>query len=238
MSCPKSKRRSSTCSNLTRAHAHSRGAHAHPCGARARTHTHTCRARAHPITTTHARRYFFEQPRGSLLAPPESLSFFVRAAFVAAPALRRVADVLAAAMESAPCPHCYIHFQHAGGAVGDMPDNATCFAARGLEWSVVVSGCWPREQAVTLEALCMVWVRACIRSLLPHALATYSTDLGPEDAEFARYSYGGPGSALCEGLMRLKRTWDPRNMFSAGFPLVSAAASELQASPSRIKPRL
>lgn len=164
--------------------------------------------------------YLLEQPAGTLPPGVANLGFFARCVLVAAPMSPVVAEELVARIRAVPCQHCYVHLQHAGGAVADVAAADSAFALRGLEWSVVLTGCWPKSDADgLLRGRCETWAREAAAALLrlPSALGTYATDLGPgaADGALAGRAYGGNQAEL----VRLKRAWDPRGLFRCGFPL-------------------
>lgn len=155
--------------------------------------------------------YLCEQPDGTVhrgFIPKRS--FFVRALF-----FEKTADICKDVVEgirSAPGPHCYFHFQHMGGAVSKRIDSL--FTARQAEWSLVISAAWSEEKSA---AACRSWVMQIVQKLLPKALGSYATDLGPEDELLAGHSFGHNTSQL----VQLKKKWDPENMFKHGFPLAA-----------------
>lgn len=165
--------------------------------------------------------YLCMQPQGTMLEPgPAGLAFYCRAVFLASPMCAETASQLLSVMRSTPCRHCFIHLQHAGGAVADRSPTDSAFDLRALEWSVVVSGSWPKSEQEQLEPRCVDWVRNAVRSLLPAALGTYSTDLGPEDGEFAKFAFGSNHAEL----RLLKHKWDPKHTFGCGYPLVGSSS--------------
>ena len=91
-----------------------------------------------------------------------------------------------------------------------MADGSSAFLARDAEWSLVISAAWAED-----EGDCSHWVKSVMEVLLPAALGCYATDLGPDDVDLARQTFGTHTSRL----LRLKQKWDPGNMFRHGFPL-------------------
>jgi len=164
--------------------------------------------------------YLREKPHGCLPRPgPEGLGFFVRAVLWPAPMTEAMVDTLIDCFSKVPNRHCYVHFQHCGGAITDTPHDGTAWAHRQCEWSVVISGCWPLPDADHSEGLCKRWVldTACASSSHLLGTGTYSTDLGPDDSQLAERAYHRNTSRL----VALKREWDHRNIFGCGFPLWS-----------------
>eukprot|EP00928_Gymnodinium_smaydae_P072251 TRINITY_DN55649_c0_g1_i1.p1 TRINITY_DN55649_c0_g1~~TRINITY_DN55649_c0_g1_i1.p1 ORF type:complete len:210 (+),score=24.21 TRINITY_DN55649_c0_g1_i1:163-792(+) len=162
--------------------------------------------------------YLNEQPRGTL--HPElgnDCGRFIRCVFIDKET-NAVWNCLLARFLTAPSKHCCVHLQHAGGAVADHDTCDSAFHARSMEWSVVVTGCWSAAELELDQSLadrCRDWVMQTMRILLPYSIGTYPTDLGPDDVELARASFG----LNAEKLQRLKLRWDPSNMFGTGFPL-------------------
>ena len=171
------------------------------------------RAQQGPAELMEHEPYLCAQPEGSVhLGYEAHRGFFVRALFFSKTDISsQVLDI----MEKAPCVHCYLHFQHMGGVVSR---TKTPFLAREAEWSLVISGVWHEP---SLEKACKEWVLEAVRQLLPQALGSYATDLGPEDTELARHSFGQKAT---EELLRLKKRWDPQNLFRCGFPLAALEA--------------
>eukprot|EP00435_Cladocopium_sp_Y103_P053394 s996_g17.t1 len=160
--------------------------------------------------------YLCEQPDGTVhrgFIPKRS--FFIRALF-----FEKSADIckeVVEGMRSAPGRHCYFQFQHMGGVVSRRADSL--FTARQAEWSLVISAAWSEEKSA---AACRSWVMQVVQNLLPKALGSYATDLGPEDELLAGHSFGHNTSQL----VQLKKKWDPENMFKHGFPLAALASRE------------
>lgn len=160
--------------------------------------------------------YLCEKPHGFQPRPgPEGLGFFIRAALWPAPMTDAMVEELLECFSRAPNRHCYVHFQHCGGAIADTPECDTAWSHRQCEWSVVISGCWPLPDADHSEGLCKRWVLDTVDTVLPHSLGIYGTDLGPDDLKLAEYAFRHNTSRL----VALKRQWDPVNIFGRGFPL-------------------
>lgn len=155
--------------------------------------------------------YLCEQPAGTVhqgFIPKRS--FFVRALF-----FEKSADISKDVIEgikAAPSAHCYFHFQHMGGVVSERTDSI--FAARQAEWSLVISAVWSDEKSADA---CRSWALQVIENLLPKAIGSYATDLGPGDEALAKHSFGENTVEL----IKLKKRWDPEKMFRHGFPLAA-----------------
>ena len=116
---------------------------------------------------------------------------------------------------------CYLHLLHGGGAVGDIPSNATAFGCRDWDFACVITGVWPRDQDTTRVARDAVqWVYNVATNLLPSSSGAYGADLGPNprDAALAAKAFGGNLARLA----RLKHTFDPSDVLAYACPLPKA----------------
>ncbi|KAI8710769.1 Phosphomevalonate kinase [Fusarium sp. LHS14.1] len=132
-----------------------------------------------------------------------------------------VAKSLVAAIETRPSKLCYLHLLPGGGAVGDVPSDATAFGCRDWDFACVVTGVWPRSQDGTETAQAAVrWVYKVAEDLLPLSTGAYGADLGPDprDAALAAKAFG-PNLLR---LARLKSSLDPRNVLAYACPLPKA----------------
>lgn len=79
-----------------------------------------------------------------------------------------IADILVAAVETRPSPLCYLHLLHGGGAVCDVPAEATAFGCRDWDFACVVTAVWPRDQDGTeLARAAMRWYTELLRACCP-----------------------------------------------------------------------
>ncbi|RSL77008.1 hypothetical protein CEP52_017749, partial [Fusarium oligoseptatum] len=134
-----------------------------------------------------------------------------------------VAKILVAAIETRPSQLCYLHLLPGGGAVGDVPNDATAFGCRDWDFACVVTGVWPRNQDGTETAQSTVkWVYKVAEDLLPLSTGAYGADLGPDprDAALAAKAFG----PNLPRLARLKSNLDPRNVLAYACPLPKAPA--------------
>lgn len=148
-------------------------------------------------------------------------SSFKRCVFLKDIGVERVSDTLVTAIETCPSQLCYLHLLQGGGAVGDVPVDATAFGCRDWDFACVVTGVWPRDQDETEAARAAEqWVYNVIRDLLPLSCGTYGADLGPvpRDVSLAAKAFG----PNLPRLARLKRTLDPRNVLAYACPLPRA----------------
>lgn len=94
-----------------------------------------------------------------------------------------------------------------GGAIRDVPGDATAFPHRDARWLINIAGQW-REPGATEDET--AWVRATFATLEPHLSGgAYSNFMGDDDAQAATAAYG----ATLERLRRIKAVYDPDNAF-------------------------
>jgi FAD/FMN-containing dehydrogenase len=119
-------------------------------------------------------------------------------------------DALVAAARSMSSPRNEILVFPLGGAIARVPADATAFGDRSAPWAVWVVGQWtdPAEDAVHRD-----WTRGVSASLAPWTTGgVYVNAIGGDVTEARKLvAYGGP--AKHEQLRRLKRAWDPDNLF-------------------------
>jgi FAD/FMN-containing dehydrogenase len=121
-------------------------------------------------------------------------------------------DVIDVALEHGarmPSPMSQIHFHQMGGAVGRVALDASAFSGRAAGYTYNVISTWtePGEDAHHIEAN-----RELAAALAPlSAVGTYVNFLTDAGGDRARAAYG---DALYDRLARLKREYDPANLFS------------------------
>lgn len=145
-------------------------------------------------------------------------SSFKRCLFLKHISSSNITDVMLAAIETRPTPFCYLHLLHGGGAIHDVPANATAFGCRDWDFACVVTGIWPRDQDGTeLARAAVAWVYKTAGDLLPLCNGVYSADLGPDprDAVLAARTFGSNRQRL----VRLKHNLDPHNVLAYTCPL-------------------
>ena len=148
-------------------------------------------------------------------------SSFKRCLFLKAIGGVDIANVLLAAVETRPSPHCYLHLLHGGGAVADLADDATAFGCRDWDFACVITGVWPRDQDGTeIARVAVQWVYHVAGQLLPLSTGAYGADLGPDprDAVLAARAFGPNRPRLA----RIKRSSDPGNVLAYACPLPKA----------------
>lgn len=111
-----------------------------------------------------------------------------------------------------------MHLLQGGGAVHDIPADATAFGCRDWDFACVITGIWARDQDGTeLARRVTEWVYRVSRELLPMSNGVYSADLGPDprDAELAIKAFGPTRPKL----ERLKGISDPSSVLAYACPL-------------------
>ena len=145
-------------------------------------------------------------------------SAFKRCLFLKGISAVDVADRLVAAINERPSPLCYFHLLHGGGAVGDIPADASAFGCRDWDFACVITGVWPRDQDGTDEARAAArWVYNTVAELLPLSSGAYGADLGPDprDDALAVRAFGPNRLRLAH----FKRSLDPHNILAYACPL-------------------
>lgn len=148
-------------------------------------------------------------------------SSFKRCVFLKDIGVNRVTDILVTAIETCPSQLCYLHLLQGGGAVSDVPVDATAFGCRDWDFACVVTGVWPRNQDETEAARAAEqWVYNVVRDLLPFSCGAYGADLGPDprDISLAAKAFGSNLPRLAS----LKHALDPRNVLAFACPLPKA----------------
>jgi len=108
-----------------------------------------------------------------------------------------------------PSPMSQIHFHQMGGAVGRVPSDATAFSGRhaGYTYNVVSTWTEPAEDAQHIAANRDVASALAERSVG----GAYVNFAGDTDVDRVRSLYG---DEIYDRLARLKREYDPSNLFS------------------------
>jgi hypothetical protein len=118
---------------------------------------------------------------------------------------------------AAPPPMCEIHIHQMGGAVARVPDGATAFAERSMEYVLNAVAGWPDSTAGRAE---VDWARDTIEAAQEASTGrAYVNYLG--DAGAARNAYGEETYAR---LVALKNKYDPTNLFHLNQNIEPSAA--------------
>jgi hypothetical protein len=123
---------------------------------------------------------------------------------------------LVEAIRAAPTSWCRVDLQQCGGVLGDVSPSATAFWNRGFEWNCPVIGGWTGLDGE--REACADWVRQTVQLLAPSTVGMYSVEITPELPETAKEVEQAFGGNLAR-LRRLKRKWDPDNLFRLYYPI-------------------
>ena len=94
-----------------------------------------------------------------------------------------------------------------GGAIREVPNDATAFPYRNARWLINIAGQWHDPAATDRE---IAWVRETFGALEPHLTGgAYSNFMGDDDAQAASVAYGTTLNRLRE----IKAIYDPDNVF-------------------------
>jgi FAD/FMN-containing dehydrogenase len=116
-------------------------------------------------------------------------------------------EVLVDRAAAAPTAQCQLVLEHFHGAATQVPVNATACALRTPGFNVVIVAQWADPSDTDR---CVEWARGTHRALEPHLGATrYVNYLAHDEEDSMRAAYG----ENYERLRRLKRTYDPDNLF-------------------------
>ena len=133
---------------------------------------------------------------------------YMKAAYL--PALPEEA-VLAMAEQITASPaggDCSVSIWAMGGAIGDVPADATAFSGREAAFWVEMEAVWGDA---TLDEAHRAWSRAAISAIQPFIVAgNYVNAVADSGEEVVRATYG---PAKYERLRALKRRYDPDNVF-------------------------
>ena len=117
---------------------------------------------------------------------------------------------------SVPDLRAMIAFQQFGGAVRDVPPDATAFANRNAEWDFLPVGVWQDPADGPAQ---VAWCRALWEKMRPFASGgVYLNNLG-EDADRVGEAVGANTARLA----RVKARWDPTNFFRLNANIPPAA---------------
>jgi len=116
---------------------------------------------------------------------------------------------IVAALEQAPSADNLVQFDAYGGAVAAVPPRATAFFHRRPLFNLQYQAYWTSPSDAERNER---WVEAFRRSMLPYTRGGYINYIDRNVVRWERYYYGGNVARL----RRVKRAWDPNNVFS--FP--------------------
>jgi FAD/FMN-containing dehydrogenase len=110
--------------------------------------------------------------------------------------------------ERIPGPDCEIFLGHLGGAINQVPVQATAYPHRSVEYVMNVHGRWVDA---SMDRACIGWTRELFDAMTPHATGGVYVNFMPED-EAQRVRTGAYGPNF-DRLAKLKATYDPENLF-------------------------
>ena len=140
------------------------------------------------------------------LLAPGTLHAYLKAGFTAE-LTDPLIDALIDRGESVGSPLSVIEVLALGGAIRDVPNDATAFPHRSARWLINIAGQW-REPGATEDEI--AWVRDTFATLEPHLSGgAYSNFMADDDGETATVAYGPTLARLRE----IKATYDPDNVF-------------------------
>lgn len=126
------------------------------------------------------------------------------------------AETVAARIRVAPTSFCRIDFQHAGGALGAVANDATAFWGRDSEWNIPWNALWTDSEGD--RESCVSWSRETADALAPFAPGVYSVELRPGFPE-TRAEVDATFGGNLPRLRALKSAWDPDDVLGSYYPL-------------------
>ena len=154
-------------------------------------------------------------PQAPALGEPRGF-FFGKSRFFPSSLDGAFADLVIERARAAPTPMCRIDFQHTGGALADVDNEATAFWGRDSEWNVPLN-------AITADPMrdreaCIAWGRDTMAAFASSSTGVYSVELRPgfpETRDEVDAAFGGN----LPRLRALKRRVDPDDVLGRYFPI-------------------
>jgi len=109
--------------------------------------------------------------------------------------------------DSLPTPHSEIAIAQLGGAINDVPVDATAYPHRDAEFLMNLHTRW---EDPARDEECIAWARECYDAMAPHATGGVYVNFVPEEVGEERAAYRENYDRLAE----LKATYDPTNLLS------------------------
>jgi FAD/FMN-containing dehydrogenase len=118
-------------------------------------------------------------------------------------------DAMIAMAATRPSPQTLIVLRHLGGAIGQIPEDATAYGHRRAMFNLSIDATWddPRDDARMIEWTRQAWQE--MRDRTGGGIYLNFTGLGEENDELARAGYGSNFDRLQE----IKAKYDPSNLF-------------------------
>jgi FAD/FMN-containing dehydrogenase len=118
-------------------------------------------------------------------------------------------ELIDIALENAanlPSDQSEIFFARLGGAINEVPVNATAYPHRDAEFVMNVHTRWSEASE---DEKCVAWARLFFDATAPHATGGVYVNFIPDDEDRVPNAYG----SNLDRLMELKEKYDPRNLF-------------------------
>jgi FAD/FMN-containing dehydrogenase len=142
---------------------------------------------------------------------------------------RAIATILAYAAEL-PSPQSEVFIAHLQGATSHIPMNATAYAHRGAPFAINIHGRWGVARD---DAPVMMWTRQFFRAMQHDSTGgVYVNFMTEEGEDRVRAAYH---PEIWERLARLKRQYDPINLFRLNQNIKPEAAAREARAPARVK---
>jgi len=126
-------------------------------------------------------------------------------------------DTMLGYVETLPDPQCEVFIAQMGGATNRVPADATAYRHRDAEFIVNVHGRW---SDASQDARCIAWCRELFDAAAPHATGgVYVNFMTEEESQRVESAYGASYARLA----KLKKTYDPSNMFQLNQNIRPAA---------------
>ena len=90
-----------------------------------------------------------------------------------------VVEAMVELIRHAPTPWCRLEFQHVGGALADVAEDASAMSGRSAEHSAVITAMWPAQADAQTRQACLEWIAQMRATAQPAVLGSYATDLVP-----------------------------------------------------------
>jgi len=117
-------------------------------------------------------------------------------------------DAVITAIETPPSPQCEIFFGAIGGATSRPAPDSAAYAHRDAQFVMNVHGRWTNQAD---DERCIRWARDFFKASAPFASGgVYVNFLTADEGDRVRAAYG----PNYERLARIKRKYDPQNLFS------------------------
>ena len=119
-----------------------------------------------------------------------------------------VTEAIVGHLRETPGPDCEVYVLQLGGAIKDVPEDATAYSGRDAGYYWIVQPVWDDPG---LDEACIAWGRKGARALASLSMErNYVNEQGESSNDIARQAYG---SEKYTRLAQLKARFDPRNLF-------------------------